>query len=331
MPQPTVTQVHIDRLLTNAAIRYAQKAENFVAGQVFPLLPVVHQSDYVTVFPKGYFMRDDMAPRPLGGRPNRTGFEIEKVLYACEEEALEYPLDDRISANADQPIDPELRAAELLAEKALIHRDRVFGADFFSASVWSTEYSGVASGSEVEAEKKFLKFSQSGSIPVKEILNWRTAMRRKTGQVPNVIVLGALVFNELINHPEVLERIKYTSAAPAIVTEQILAQLFRVDKVVVAESVQNSAPEGKADEIGFILNEKDILLAHAAPAPSLQTPSAGYTIAWTGLLPGVNNAFGGVIERGREELAHSDIFQVRTAFTMKATAADLGAFAKECV
>jgi|SRR6185437_3989858 len=328
MPQPTPNQVHIDTYLTNVSIKYAQEAEVFIAGRVFPQCPVAKKSDYYLKFEKGYFMRDEMEVRPLGGRPKRTGYGLTKGHYNCEEWSLEHPIDDRERENADQPLNPDLSGTELLSEKALIHRDKEWAARFFKTGIWATNWTGVASSGEAkENENKFLQFDQSGSEPIKFFDNRATEMREKTGRRPNRLVLGAKAYVTLKNNPAVVERIKYIAKdAPAVVTPSILAALFDVEEVLIAESVENTAPEGAADEIKFIVDPKSALLCYAAPSPSIQTPSAGYTFAWTGLLPGVSNAWGGVLYRGREELAHTDILQIRATYDMEVTASDLGMF-----
>jgi hypothetical protein len=334
---PTPQQVHIDRYLTNMSIIYQQEVDIWIAGKVFPELPVLKKSDLYVKFPKGYFMRDEMEPRPLGGRPRATGYEIEKGTYSCEEEALEHKIDDRVRENADQPIEPDLRGMELLTEKALIHRDKEWAASFFKTGVWGSDWTFPKSkSSEENVEKREgPKFSNyEGAVgawvttPVQFFDQRSTEMREKTGKRPNKLVLGAKLYNVLKNHPELLERIKYnfSTGAPAMVTPSIMAQLFGVEDVLIAEAVENVAPEGKADNIKFIVDTESAMLVYAAPSPSIMTPSAGYIFAWTGLIPGVTNAMGGVLVRGREELAHTDVLQIRVAFDMQATATDLGMF-----
>ena len=325
---PTPQQVHVDRYLTNMAIKYTQEQDVFVAGSVFPIVPVLKKSDKYIKFPKSYFLRDEMEPRPLGGRPRATGYELESGNYNCEEEDLEHKIDDRTRENADEPIMPDLRGQELLTEKALIHRERLWAEHFFKKEVWATEYVGVAKESEEKAEEKVTKFSNyKEGEPIKFIDTVATTMRRKTGRRPNRLVLGAEVYNALKNHPAMLERIKYTEKA--VITTDLLASLFGIEQVLVAEGIYNKAPEGKAEETEFAIDPKSALLCYATPSPSLQTPSAGYTFAWTGLLAGVGNALAGVIIRGREELAHTDVLQIRTAYDMRATASDLGVFLRE--
>ncbi len=336
MPQPTVQQVHIDRFLTNMAIRYAQDADVFIADKVFPVIPVLKASDYYLKFPKGYFQRDEMKERAMGGRPPRAGYEIEKERYSCTEWSLEHTIDDRERENADIPIEPDLRGTELLTEQALIHRDKEWVEAFFKASVWSTEYEGVTGASSGTKFTKFSNYEAEGtteykSKPVRFFDEVATEMRKKTGRRPNKLVLGAKTYYILKNHPEVVERIKYTISPPAVVTPGILAGLFDVEEVLVAEAIYNTAAEGKTTSTAFIANETSWLMTYSAPAPSIQRPSAGYCFAWTGLIPGISNAFGGVLIRGREELAHTDVLQIRATYDMQQTASDLGIYGKTAV
>lgn len=40
MPQPHKSQVHVDRPLSNIAVAYMQRVEEFIAASVFPIVPV---------------------------------------------------------------------------------------------------------------------------------------------------------------------------------------------------------------------------------------------------------------------------------------------------
>lgn len=331
--QPTANELHINHYLTDMAIAWFLDESKFVAGKVFPTIPVEFKSDNYPIYKKGYFYRDEFAVRPYGGRPKEIGYKIEKGVYSCEEEGLEVKIDDRVRANAEVgSLDPDIAAQRLLRTQALIHRDRLWAAEFFKTGVWTVNWEGkekAPTKNEEENEQKFLQFDQAGSEPIEFFDQRRLDIAGKTGYEPNKIVLGADVFRVLKNHPAIVERIKYTQRG--IVTLEILAELFDVDEVLVPMGVINSAQEGQADEINYIVNRKAALMVYAASAPSTQEPSAGYSFAWTGLLPGLPNAFGGVIETAREQLAHSDVMQCRTAFTQKATAPDLGEYFGECV
>jgi hypothetical protein len=337
MPQPTAGQLHVDRYLTNMAVAWSQQQDNFVASKIFPTVPVLKESDLYAIYQKGYFYRDELAPRPLGGRPPRAGYEITNARYQCVEWGLEHTIDDRVRANADQPLSPDLAAMRLLTGQALVHRDQLWTKQYFTTGVWGTDWIGNTTASadgDLGTPNRFLQFDQTGSDPIGFFDQRRIDVASATGYAPNVIVLGADAFRVIKNHPSVVDRIKYTQRG--IVTTEILAELFDVDRVVVPMGVINLAHEqapaaNPTDSINFILNRWSAMMVYAAPAPSINDPSGGYTFAYTGLIPGVTNAFGGVIERGREELAHSDVIQLRASYVMNIVASELGEFFQQCV
>lgn len=98
---------------------------------------------------------------------------------------------------------------------------------------------------------KYQKFSNANSDPIAFIDSEKTSMNQQTGRMPNRIGLGINVFNALKVHPGILERVKYggSTANPASVTENVLSQLFGVEKIVVLKSIMNSAGMGEDENI----------------------------------------------------------------------------------
>lgn len=302
------------------AVAWAQDQANFVADKVFPMLPVNNMSDLYLVYSKGTFYRTgNMRPRPAGGRPAATGYEVSQGSYRCIEWALEHLIDDTVRRNADQPADPDLAGMRFLQSQALIQRDTLWTNKYFLTGVWATDWTGV---SGVPTGNQFLQWDQSGSDPIQFMRGRLNDVGGKTGYRPNKVVFGTTAYEAFINHPDVLDRIKYTQRG--LVTPDIVASLLDVGQVLVPRAVSNTAAEGQADNIGYIASPTNVLITYAAPAPSIQEPSGGYTFAWTNLIPGIDNAFGGVIERGRDELAHSDVLQIRASYDQEIVASDLG-------
>jgi len=305
-------------------VGWAQDQGNFIADQVFPVVPVQKQSDLYAIYDKGYFYRDEVGERPLGDSPGRAGYKVEHGQYFTPELALAHTIDDRVRDNADQPLDPDLAAMRLLTTQMMIHRDRVWAEKYFSPTVWGTEWDGKNSG---PGAGEFLQFDQAGSEPIQLFEQVRDEIAGSTGYTPNVLVLGAKVFRVLKNHPEIVDRVKYTQRDA--VAADIIANLIGVEKIVLPRAVYNTAQEGATNSIEFLVNQKSALLVYAAPAPAIDQPTGGYTFTWTGLLPGATNAFGGVIERIRMEAQHSDEIQIRAAYDCNLVAKELGAYFEE--
>ena len=328
---PSATNIegtlHVDRYLTNFSVMYVQDARNFVAQRAASVIPVLKQTDLFVVYERGYFWRDEAQPRPLGGRPQQVGYKIGEGTYSAIEYALEHIIDDRQRSNADEPIRLDENATILLTQKHLIKQDRVWAQRFFTTGVWTTEAQGV--NTLPDGPNEFLNFNDAQSTPIEVIDTYKDTIAERTGFMPNTLVLGAAVKRALRTHPDISDRIKYTQTG--IADDDILATLFEVDSVITARSVFNSAEEGATDDFSFILDDRAMLLAFIDPSPGLDSPTAIANFAWTGLIPGATNAMGGVIERGRDDRAHSDYFQNRMAWDQKIVAQDLAVFFNQAV
>lgn len=312
--------LHVDRYLTNFSVRFVQDASNFVATRAASLVPVQKASDKYVVYPRGYFWRDESAPRPLGGRPRQVGYKVDEGSYSAIEYALEHVVDDRQYANTDDPISLDENATQLLTSKNMIKRDRLWAQEFFTAGAWSSQVTGVVS-TPVDGIS-FLHFSDANSDPIGVIDFYKDLMHERTGFMPNTLVLGAGVKRTLRSHPDIADRIKYTQIG--IADEALLGTLFEIPNVVVARGIFNAADEGATDNFQYIVNKDAMLLAYIEPNPGLDKPTAIANFAWVGLLPGATNAIGGVMERGRDDRAHSNYFQNRMAFDLKQVSSDLG-------
>ncbi len=333
---PSLRDGHVDVLLTNISVAYIQDAKNFVAGQVFPAVPVEHASDLYLKYTKSEFFRDNVRARPFGGESDVIGFNLTTATYFCEEQAVSAMLDDRERANATPPYDPERGKTMLLTQQHLIHRDIDWARKFFTTGVWTggtglnsgaagADYTGSASSNS--GSNGFLQFDQAASTPVELVDQVREQVVSVTGYMPNTIVMGARVFRALKNHPEILDRIKYTQRG--LVTEELLAALLGVDKVIVPRAIKNTAKENAADSMSFISSPTSMLLAYTAGAPGLEQASAGYIFSWTGLLG--DAAFNAGVWRGRDERKHSDWFEVRMAYDCEVVASDVAVFFTSCV
>lgn len=312
--------LHVDRYLTNFSVNYVQDRNNFVAQRAASLVPVLKATDKYVVYPRGYFWRDESAPRPLGGRPRQIGYKVDEGSYSAIEYALEHVVDDRQYANVDDPISLDENATTLLTGKNLIKQDRTWAQNFFTTGRWTTEVAGVVS-SPVEGTS-FLQFSDANSDPIGVIDYYKDIMHESTGFMPNTLVLGANVKRTLRSHPDIADRIKYTQIG--IADEAMLGSLFEVPNVVVARGIYNAADEGATDDFRYIVDKDAFLLAYIESSPGLDKPTAIANFAWTGLIPGATNAIGGVMERGRDDRSHSNYFQNRMAWDLKQVSADLG-------
>ena len=287
MPQPTLLQVHIQAALTQIATAYLQDQRNYVADQVFPIVPVEHQADKYFTFSKDDFFRDEAVRRADAAESAGGGFELNTGTYGAEVWAYHKDLGGQTRRNADPAVNMDVATTKFIMQKLLIRRDRFFVGAYLVNSVWSADYTGTAGGTPGGATPPFWNDDANGD-PFTDIANAQTAILQNTGFEANTLLISFPVYQGLRKHPLVIDRIKYTTRADATkITPELLAAAFDVERVIVSKAVYNSLPEtttttGSAGTYQFVAS-KDALLCHSAPSPGLMIPTAGYIFAWSGL------------------------------------------------
>lgn len=324
MPKPMKSSVHVNQPLTNISVAYIQNASNFIADKVFPVVPVSKQSDRYFVYNREDWFRQDARLRAPSTESAGSGFEIDNTpTYYAPVYAIHKDVDDKIRANADAPINMDRDATEYVTQQLLLKREKQFVDNNFTSGVWGQDLTGKASS---PTTNQFLQWDAANSTPIDDVSDASMIIASKTGFKPNVLVLSPKVFAAVKNNANVVERIKYTQRG--VVTEDILAGLFGVDRVLVPYGVENTAAEGKNGSYSFIYG-KNALLAYSNPRPSILQPSAGYTFSWTGLLGA--GSTGSRVKRFRMEPIESDRIEGEMAFDMKVVGKDLGVFFKNAI
>lgn len=321
---PKMQNAHIDRALTNISVSYLQDASSFVADKVFPIVPVKRQSDVYYQYSRADFMRDEARERGAGTESAGGDYGVEaQDPYHCRKHAFHKDVTSEERANYDEPLDADIDATDFVTQKMLIRREVSWAKKYFTTGVWGTEKTGGDGTAGT-----VLQFDNEASDPIGTFTNAGVQMASETAYRPNILVLSPFVFNALKNHPDILDRIKYTQKG--IVTSDLLATLFEVDKVLVAWGVVNSASKGTAESTAFIMG-KHALLTYANPRPALRKPSGGYIFAWTGLEG--SGAFGNRMVRIPMELLGlgTERIEGEMAFDCKVISKDLGVFFKDLV
>lgn len=318
---PRMQDAHIDRAMTNISVAYLQDADKFIADKVFPIIPVQRQSDLYYKYNKGDFMRDEARQRAAFTESAGGDYGVEaSEPYYCRKHAFHKDVSPEERLNYDEPLNADQDATIFVTQKMLIRREMAWTSKYFKTGVWGTDLTGVTASASTN---QFVQWDQEGSDPIGDITSAGIKMAAETSYRPNTLVLSPYVFDALKNHFDILDRIKYTERG--IVTTELLASLFEVDRVLVAWSVVNSAERGATDDVDFIYG-KNALLCYSNPNPGLRQPSAGYIFAWTGLEGA--GAFGNRIVRLPMDMLGlgTERIEGEMAFDTQIISADLGTF-----
>jgi hypothetical protein len=317
--------------LTNMSMAFFQEEGDFVAPSIFPICPVQLSSSYYYTFSKADLARDNVKRKPAYGKVDPAIMGQTDNTYKCEVDQIILGIDQISSqdygrSRAPGVADPRRAKVRFAAEQLRLHLDIVFAAKFFKSGVWGKEWTGKAAS---PGSTQFLQFSASGSDPITLFDTLKTGIKKDGRRNPNRLALGIEAYNELKNHDLILERIKYTgtTADPANVTPQVLAQLFGIEQVKVLEATYNAAGIGSED-MDFVCSPKDALLCYAPATPSIDEPSAGYIFTWDML---GNGQWTSMDQFEGEKGTHSEFIEGIMSTDMKKTSDDLAVYLKDCV
>lgn len=309
MSLPTVNDVGaIETVLTNMLVGYQQADTRFVASRVFPALPTKFDSGTYYTFEKLYWFSDTMKTRAAGGMFARGDIGVSTGTFKTLQYALEFAIADETRANSQVPMDLETAAVRWLSQKSLIRKERAFAADFMKTSVWN-------GGTDGSVTYKWSDYDDSD--PVADVLTGLRTISNATGTKPNTAVMGAIVQQRLLNHPDLIDRVKYVTQATLGNIDNALAAVFGIQNWFVSDASYNSADEPQTFT-GTAIIDDDILLCYVTPTPGIFEASSGYTMAWGG------GGGTGTIYNVRDDKVHADLIQIKEQWDQVAVASDLG-------
>jgi len=312
MAQPTAQSVHaVDVPLTNISTAYIQSQSNFIAGKVFPIVPVLKQTDKFYQYTKNSWFLDEAKARADGTESVGSGYGLGTASYSCDLYAFHKDIGYQARNNADSGINLDRDAAEFVTQRLLLRREIQWAADYFVTGVWGTSTTPT------------LWSTYATSNPITDIETGKSTILTNTGYLPNTLVLGYDTYRYLKRHPEIVDLVRFTSGDRAVnPTTSLIAQVFDLSNVYVAMSVKATNIEGETAAMAMT-HGKHALLCYVNPRPGLLTPSAGYTFSWRGVAGGIPGAEIGMNMFNIPELK-ADRVEGEIAFDNKVVGSDLG-------
>jgi hypothetical protein len=338
MPNPTRAEFHTDKTLTDMSVGWMQDEANFVADRFAPAVYTQDRSGNYVVFNRGDWNRDEMKPRAPSTESEGSGYSLSRDPLNITRKAFHKDTDYVESADADEVLDPEQEAADFVTQKALIHREGMFADGLLAGTApgtpWSFLAEGVNSGATPDATfdptsatlNKILRWNDPTSKPLKDMSKGRTRLAR-SGKRANTLLLTFGVFEALAIHPDILDLIKggATPGQSAVATENDLARIFHVERVLVMSGIENAAAKGQAESNAFF-GGNSALLAYVTPRPGRYTASASYTFTLRNANVDGLSSRGTRLQRLEMPLKTSFRVEIENYTQPKVVAADLGYF-----
>lgn len=318
MPQPGVSDVHYDGVLSNFSVQYSQDPKNFIAEQVFPTLGVKNKTDVYRIYDQSYFLRDEVKERAPATESAGTGWGWSYATYIVKRYALHHDIADEERSNADSDISLDQDTTALLTDLMRIKKERLFVNNYMVTTPWDVTLHGDVKG--LGGGGDFVYWNDNDDCtPIEDIDDARFAMLEATGYEPNTLIIGPLVWKQLKRCDEIQNQYKYVSSES--ITVEMVAKAMEIEKILIPKAIENTAMEGQTKATAF-MHGKNGLLAYVNPRVGLRSPTIGLTIQWNGSPDGA----GTIVRRIPDEKIQAERIEIESFWTEKVVSGSLGTF-----
>ena len=229
---PTVNDVvPVNPVLTNLSIGF--KNEGYLWDQIAPTLEVSQKTGSYFIYTRDYWMRRmEGAERAPEGDYTRIDYGVTTATYKTNEYGFEKLLGDVTKEASMTAEDLEVVDTEFLTHMLQLELEKQAAAAFFVTGVWGTSTT-LAGGDQ------WSDFANSD--PIADADTAIRTIRRNTGRKPTDLFVGLLGWEKLKDHPLLLDKYKHSQVG--VLTQDLVAKALGIERVVVGESVENTAAE----------------------------------------------------------------------------------------
>jgi len=296
-------QIYPDPVLTSISVGFPN--EGFIGPVLTPSVTSTTQAAKYYIFGRETWGLDVGSDLRAPGTDAKEipGLALSSDTFFAQEHALSIGVvDEEVQQNA-APLDPFRDGTELVTAKILLGREVAIKTMVTTASNYNASNTTTISGTN----------QWNDYVNSNPILDWKTGRRALHSGIflhPTVGIIPYQVMSQLEDHPDFIERIKYSQAG--VITQDIIAMLFGMNNggIVVPGIGYNSANPGATASIGYLWG-KDVLMAYVPQRPGWKIPAFAYEFVWP---DGGSNQ---VAERWREESRKRWVVRVRRRYDLK--------------
>lgn len=296
----------VDPVMSQISVGYP--SEDFSGSLLFPAVRVTKQTDKYAVFGKEAETLDTLGDqRAPGSVANEVeGVTLSNKTYYAAEHALQIAVHDE-ERELDPSLGPDQEATEIVTSKVLLKRELLFAAMATTAANYPAAHTQTLAG--VTQWSDYVNSDPIGA--------WKTArlqVRSAINVDPNFALIPFAVLIQLQDHPDFIERIKYSERG--IITQEIVQVLIGMPRISIPGSVYNTANPGQAATLAAIWG-KDVVIAYVPPNPGRKIPAYGYEFVWS-----YPDGLTQHMDRWREENRKSDLLRCSRRYDVKHIAVD---------
>ena len=267
----------------------------FIGLKLFPVIEVAEQSANIGRIPIEQLIQTQDTSRASGGGYRRGNFTFDDFSYATKEHGWEEPVDDRNLRIYRRYFDAEVVAARRARNFVLQNHEIRACALALATGTFTNAAAATAWSTKATAD------------PVADVLARIKAVRTASGITPNTVVMDYEKFLDCVECASVIDRLKYNGLTDVKkVGTQHLAELFKVQQVLISGGLKNTAAEGGLT-LAAQWTKTVVGVGHVAMDSDVATPCLGRTFHWSA----DGSDIGAILESYRDETKRCDIIRAR--------------------
>lgn len=300
--------VHVDQVLTNISMQWPGNTD-FVGEQLFPSINVKKQSDKYYIYDRETWKLELHDVRAPGTVANEIpGPRVSIDTYYANEHSLQIAVTDEERTNADAPLTPDQDATEIVTMRILLGREKAMKDMMTDTNNYATGMSVTLTTGAGGTSWNVSNYSTSD--PISDVRVGIRAIHSKIFTPPTVAVIPWLVMSNLEDHPDFIDRIKYSERG--IITQEIIAAFFGIPKIIVPGVGYSTAATGvpvTGANVTYLWG-KDVILAYVPGRPGIKQMGTGYEFVW-------GYPSDQVVDRWREDPRKSDLIRCSRRYDLK--------------
>ncbi len=267
--QATPGMVGTTQILSDLSLAYAN--DDYIGTRLMPIVPVNKLAVEYWARPQESGVSYPADTIGTDGTVNEVSESVTRLAAALQRRAFKEHLDAWTQELGDQLalelIDPLLNVLDGLA----------FGQEQRIAALMTA---GATYGANTAALAAGVRWNTpAGGQPIANVLAAKAACWTGNGPGKWAGFCGVNVYNTLKTNPLILDQVKYTGGAPAVVTRQAIAALFELDELYVGMARQNVSNEGAAAVYTRMWDANNSFgVVRVADRPSRRSASFGVTL-----------------------------------------------------
>ena len=275
-----------------------RQMSGYIAREALPVKEVLNKVGSFSTVRKDQLLKVANTLRAPGGPYSRADTAFTKTPWQTQDRGHEEPIDDNDRAAFQQFIDAELVAALRARDVVLRDAEQRTAALLENTTTFTNAAAGVTWDTPATAD------------PVKDVVDAKKAIRARTGQIANFVIVPWPTLQDLVQVSNVKTNSNHVLDMRLGVAAQasFVSVLFGVPTVLIPGVSKLTSAEGAATTVvADIWDPANVFVGVRNETDDLRSIAVGRTFHWSG----DGSSATGIAEQYRDEAIRSLIMRIR--------------------